>query len=275
MIPQPKDKGILLKDVLESEVDEKYYLSNLATDRALNNDRSRLTDINNKCGAILANQSKQSTDMITIVAMRGRNPENTSDRTKGCPIKQMLEPREDGKTNCITTVQKDNLVYTKYNENQFNNKRLNETIDLHKDNLEEGTMIDSYNKSIHKDKSITITTRVNASSSTHIVHTSALNENQKKKFDENPNIDKANCLTLAMGRAGSSDEYMDAVSKIAKIQGKIRRLTPIECCRLQTINDDYFIKDGANVISNSQIYKCVGNGWTVEVVAHIFSFLKP
>ena len=44
------------------------------------------------------------------VAMRGRNPENTSDRDKGCPTKQMLEAKEDGKTNCSTTVQKDNLV---------------------------------------------------------------------------------------------------------------------------------------------------------------------
>jgi site-specific DNA-cytosine methylase len=219
-------------------------------------------------------------DLIQIVAMRGRNPENTSDRTKGCPTKQMLEAREDGKTNCITTVQKDNLVYTKYNENQFNNKRLNETIDLHKDNLEEGTMIDSYNKSIHKDKSITITTRVNASSSTHIVHTSALNENQKDNL-----VYTENYLQYGSGFAQDSRAYyedgkhgtLDIKDKRAKVlsQSRIRRLTPIECCRLQTINDDYFIKDGVNVISNSQIYKCVGNGWTVEVIAHIFSFLKP
>ena len=45
-----------------------------------------------------------------IVAMRGRNPDNPSDRTVGAPTEQRLEPRRDGKTNTITSVQKDNLV---------------------------------------------------------------------------------------------------------------------------------------------------------------------
>lgn len=48
-----------------------------------------------------------------------------------------------------------------------------------------------------------------------------------------------------------------------------RKLTPIECERLQTLPDNY--TDG---ISNSQRYKALGNGWTVDVIAHIFSFLK-
>lgn len=45
-----------------------------------------------------------------IVASRGRNPENPSDRTKGAPTEQRLEARKDGLTNTITTVQKDNYV---------------------------------------------------------------------------------------------------------------------------------------------------------------------
>ena len=54
---------------------------------------------------------------------------------------------------------------------------------------------------------------------------------------------------------------------------RIRRLTPIEVCRLQTIPDGYFYdKEGKNLISDSAIYKAVGNGWTVQVIAHIFSF---
>ncbi|MDD3393816.1 MAG: DNA (cytosine-5-)-methyltransferase [Anaerotignum sp.] len=53
------------------------------------------------------------------------------------------------------------------------------------------------------------------------------------------------------------------------IEGYIRKLTPIECERLQTLPDNY--TDG---ISNSQRYKCLGNGWTVDVVAHIFRSLK-
>ena len=49
----------------------------------------------------------------------------------------------------------------------------------------------------------------------------------------------------------------------------IRKLTPLECERLQTLPDNY-----TEGISNTQRYKCIGNGWTVDVIAHIFSFLE-
>lgn len=45
-----------------------------------------------------------------IVAMRGRNPDNPSDRTTGSPTEQRLEPNMSGTSNCLTSVQKDNLV---------------------------------------------------------------------------------------------------------------------------------------------------------------------
>ena len=48
-----------------------------------------------------------------IVAMRGRNPDNPSDRTKGAPLEQRLEANEQGICNSLTTVQKDNLVMDK------------------------------------------------------------------------------------------------------------------------------------------------------------------
>ena len=48
----------------------------------------------------------------------------------------------------------------------------------------------------------------------------------------------------------------------------IRKLHPIECERLQTLPDDY-----TEGISNSQRYKCLGNAWTVDVIAHILSFI--
>ena len=50
-----------------------------------------------------------------------------------------------------------------------------------------------------------------------------------------------------------------------KDQEKYRKLTPIECERLQTVSDNY-----TNHVSNSQRYKMLGNGWTVEIIAHIF-----
>lgn len=48
----------------------------------------------------------------------------------------------------------------------------------------------------------------------------------------------------------------------------IRKLTPKECERLQTLPDNY-----TEGISDTQRYKCIGNGWTVDVIAHIFSFI--
>ena len=45
--------------------------------------------------------------------MRGRNPENPSDRTAGSPTEQRLEPNSQGICNTLTSVQKDNLVMEK------------------------------------------------------------------------------------------------------------------------------------------------------------------
>lgn len=60
--------------------------------------------------------------------------------------------------------------------------------------------------------------------------------------------------------------------------GYIRMLTPVECERLQTLPDNYTCKGIINNeivdISRTQRYKCLGNGWTVDVVAHILKGLK-
>lgn len=51
------------------------------------------------------------------------------------------------------------------------------------------------------------------------------------------------------------------------IDGYIRKLTPIECERLQTLPDNYTQAEG---VTDAQRYKCLGNGWTADVIAHIF-----
>lgn len=53
------------------------------------------------------------------------------------------------------------------------------------------------------------------------------------------------------------------------LDGYIRKLTPIECERLQTLPDNY-----TQGISNTQRYKCLGNGWTVDVITHILSSMN-
>lgn len=53
------------------------------------------------------------------------------------------------------------------------------------------------------------------------------------------------------------------------INGKIRKLTPIEWERLQTLPDNY-----TEWISENQRYKVLWNGWTVDVIAHILWYLN-
>ncbi len=53
--------------------------------------------------------------------------------------------------------------------------------------------------------------------------------------------------------------------KLADGQYMIRKLTVDECKRLQTVPEDYDM----TCISNTQAYKCLGNGWTIEVIAHL------
>ena len=52
------------------------------------------------------------------------------------------------------------------------------------------------------------------------------------------------------------------------INGTVRKPTPIECERLQTLPDNY-----TDCLSDNERRKVIGNGWTVDVIAHIFSFL--
>lgn len=62
-------------------------------------------------------------------------------------------------------------------------------------------------------------------------------------------------------------DYKDP--KVVMQDYKIRKLTPLEYERLQTVPDNY-----TEWVSNSQRYKMLWNWWTVDVIAHIFSYLK-
>jgi len=65
--------------------------------------------------------------------------------------------------------------------------------------------------------------------------------------------------------------------KVLQSETTYRKLTPLECERLQTLGDNYTLVLGENnkqIVSNSQRYKMIGNGWTVDVIAHIFKGLN-
>lgn len=97
-----------------------------------------------------------------------------------------------------------------------------------------------------------------------------LNENQLSKLSKiNPTIDKSNALTQAQSRKGSSSEYLTMLAKIKKAQNAngYRALTVNECEKLQTLPINYTQADG---VFNSRRMNVIGNGWTVDVIAHIF-----
>ncbi len=77
---------------------------------------------------------------------------------------------------------------------------------------------------------------------------------------------KANCVsTVAKDCVITKEQPGNYVAKNATY----RKLTVVECCRLQTVPEDYF-----KVSSNTQAYKMLGNGWTVDVIAWILSSIK-
>tara|TARA_R110000782_G_scaffold266947_1_gene361830 strand:- start:26 stop:901 length:876 start_codon:yes stop_codon:yes gene_type:complete len=78
-------------------------------------------------------------------------------------------------------------------------------------------------------------------------------------------LDIARPLTATMHKMhrADTDNYVTGVAPIGKTN--IRKLTPIECERLQTVPDNY-----TDSVSNTRRYQMLGNGWTVDVIAHIF-----
>ena len=90
---------------------------------------------------------------------------------------------------------------------------------------------------------------------------------------------KSYCIDANYYKGGSVKNYLEKSRRqIALSQSEsrlcvfeiddvrpVRKLTPVECERLQTVPDHYTAH-----VSNTQRYKMLGNGWTVDVIAHIF-----
>lgn len=196
-IPQPEDRGILLKDILEEEVDEKYFLS----DKMIECLKGRVKTGNDPtCVAMTACLTPKRTEYGKKIR-KEYEAGIVKEQIKNI---QRLEPREDGKINCLTTVQKNNLIIVSGTIRAFGGKHFRE---------------------IKSGKSCTL-----------------------------------------MARARNDGNAQPCV----QIGAKIRRLTPTECARLQTVPERY-IWDG---ISDTQRYKMLGNGWNIETIKHIFKYLR-
>jgi DNA-cytosine methyltransferase len=80
------------------------------------------------------------------------------------------------------------------------------------------------------------------------------------QFPTNKN-GKSKCLTATIIKCDRSINHIEDA-------GGIRLLTPVECERLQTLPDNYTAG-----VSNSQRYRMIGNGWNVDTIVHILSFM--
>lgn len=198
-IEQPKDLGILLKDVLENEVDDKYFLSEKMINGFLGHNKNhegktgfvwKPTEGDKKAACLRANAALAATDNTVIV----HNTMPRSSKTGKGGTGHLT--REDGKTYCLDT------------------------------------------------------------GSTNAVEIIATQIGNSEKFGNSIN-DNGKAFTI---RRCNPNGII--------INNKIRRLTPLECERLQTVKDGYTAH-----VSDSQRYKMLGNGWTVDVIAHIFKYL--
>lgn len=286
-IPQPEDRGILLRDILEEEVDEKYFLSDKMIECLKGRVKTekfspvqfspikfpyeqKARTINTRLFKMGDNDNYIQVDNDPIcVAMRGRESAClTPKRTEyGKKIRkeyeagivkeqrkniQQLEPREDGKTNCLTTVQKDNLIVVSETICGFGGRHFRE---------------------IKSGKSCTLLARARNDGSTQpcvIIATPNIADitipNKYIKKNIRSIDDKAHTL-LATSHKGAMANGMTLVDNGIFA---FRRLTPTECARLQTI-PEWYIWDG---ISDTQRYKMLGNGWNIETIKHIFKYLR-
>lgn len=194
-------------------------------------------------------------DNMCIVAMRGRNPDNPSDRTTGSPTEQRLEINMQGTSNCLTSVQKDNLV------------------------MESVFAVDEQNMNVRKETFGTLTT--DGSSPKHNNRV-MIRQATKQGYTECELVGADLSFPDSATRRGRVQEcgnvcptIMAQNQELCRIetQYRIRKLTPRECGRLMGVSDGDIDKM-AKVNSNTQLYKQFGNSIVVDVMCAMFRNLN-
>jgi len=176
-------------------------------------------------------------------------------------------PKTQHLTKKLKDVLEDN-VDDKYFLSETNNKRVNQNYNKHKYTIEKGDFMDSYNQTIHKEVTPTITTRVSASNCSHIFEEKVIQLNQSKEsggkqpYQQNRMYD-INGINPALN-AGQSVWGGNIINT-----KQIRRLTPRECFRLMDFSEDFKWS-----VSDTQAYKQAGNSIVVNVLAEIINKLN-
>lgn len=177
-----------------------------------------------------------------IVAMRGRNPDNPSDRTPGAHLEQRLEPNEQGICNCLTSVSKDNMVHEKKSI-KIRQATKDGFIDC-----EIGGVVD-----LDYPSSETRRGR-------------AINKGQISPTLTTENIPSV----IELGNPEFYNFLYEIDGDIYLI--RIRKLIPEECWRLMNFSDEDFEK-AAEVNSSTQLYKQAGNSIVKNVLVAIMGQL--
>lgn len=156
--PLPFKRELCLKDMLEDEVDEKYYLSQKMIDcltgikqKECKYDRSarflsalKMTNKDNIAGCITTLAGSRATDNFV-----------TDENTYDILLQQGYSFQNSKENNGIVSP-------------NYGRAALNETIEKHTEEIQDGTFIDAYNKSVNNEIAGTITTRVNDANNTFI-----------------------------------------------------------------------------------------------------------
>jgi DNA (cytosine-5)-methyltransferase 3A len=258
-IPQPKDRGILLKDILqdESEVDEKYYLSDKMVKHLIDNWRFAVAELNKKSRSLDTKPGGRATgifikldkqgnkkpdqDKAGCLTAGGHSGGNHSDMDiicvamRGREDGQELEPKTDGKTNCLTSVSKDNLIM------QINPSK------------ESGGNQPYQQNRIYDTNGQMPALTAELGGRNNVIIQRPHGFNKGGVFE-----DKSPTLT---GKSSTHNNHLyDGCT--------LRRLTEKECNSLQTIPGWYVWE-----CSSTQHYRMLGNGFTIEVIKWILSFL--
>jgi site-specific DNA-cytosine methylase len=258
---------------------------------------TRKDDVSN---AILTGDMK---NCVQIVAMRGRNPDNPSDRTAGIPTVQRLEPNDKGLCNTLTSVQKDNLVLeasalvpkrTEYGkairkayesggveESRRNMTELEPRSDgvantittVTKDNLlAEAPYITDSDAETSKTVRVGGATRhgkavQNCAGGTILAK--AANPVAERRGEEQSDEVREAAGDERAGHGMHKGHTWDVIADDVRI----RKLTPRECLRLMGWKDSRINRIREAKLSNAQTYKQAGNGIVVTVLMAIFGEL--
>ena len=177
--------------------------------------------------------------------------------------KPFTDPDKKEIANCVTASYSKQASDCEYINT--NNKRVNQNYNKHKDSLEQGDFMDSYNQPIHKDITPTITSRISCSNNYHIfedVFILGYTRDGKGKVVKRNKLSYSNTIHTATGGGCNTDQF-------ASVNNRIRRLTPRECFRLMDFPEDFKWS-----VSDTQAYKQAGNSIVVNVLAEIINKLN-